>query len=96
MGRLRDGVGAEVARQAREGQVVSERIHADIGIKENIELFPGDVFARLDQIEREFDEGYEYALASPFPEPGDATRGLWVEDWYWTSEPGRGGGTEAG
>jgi len=48
------------------------------------------------RIEREFDEGYEYALASPFPEPGDATKGLWVEDGYWTSEPGRGGGTEAG
>jgi TPP-dependent pyruvate/acetoin dehydrogenase alpha subunit len=47
-------------------------------------------------VEREFDEGYEYALASPFPEPGDATKGLWVEDGYWTSEPGRGGGTEAG
>jgi pyruvate dehydrogenase E1 component alpha subunit len=47
------------------------------------------------RIEREFEEGYEYALASPFPEPGDATKGLWVEDGYWTSEPGRGGGTEA-
>jgi TPP-dependent pyruvate/acetoin dehydrogenase alpha subunit len=48
------------------------------------------------RIEQEFDEGYGYALASPFPEPADATRGLWVEDGYWTSEPGRGGGTEAG
>ncbi len=48
------------------------------------------------RVEREFDEGYEFALASPFPEPGDATKGLWVEDGYWTSEPGRGGGTEAG
>jgi TPP-dependent pyruvate/acetoin dehydrogenase alpha subunit len=48
------------------------------------------------RVEREFDEGYEYALASPFPEPEDATKGLWVEDGYWTSEPGRGGGTEAG
>jgi TPP-dependent pyruvate/acetoin dehydrogenase alpha subunit len=47
-------------------------------------------------IERAFDEGYEYALASPFPEPGDVTKGVWVEDDYWTSEPGRGGGTEAG
>ncbi|HEY7478663.1 MAG TPA: thiamine pyrophosphate-dependent dehydrogenase E1 component subunit alpha [Actinomycetota bacterium] len=48
------------------------------------------------RVERAFDEGYEYALASPFPEPGDATKGNWVEDGYWTSEPGRGGGTEAG
>jgi TPP-dependent pyruvate/acetoin dehydrogenase alpha subunit len=47
-------------------------------------------------IEREFDEGYEYALASPFPEAGDVTKGVWVEDGYWTSEPGRAGGTEAG
>ncbi|MGZ8567367.1 MAG: thiamine pyrophosphate-dependent dehydrogenase E1 component subunit alpha [Actinomycetota bacterium] len=48
------------------------------------------------RIEREFDEGYEFALASPFPEPGDALKGNWVEDGYWTSDPGRGGGTEAG
>jgi len=48
------------------------------------------------RIEAEFEEGYEFALASPFPEPGEATKGLWVEDGYWTSEPGRGGGTEAG
>jgi acetoin:2,6-dichlorophenolindophenol oxidoreductase subunit alpha len=47
-------------------------------------------------IEREFQEGYDFAQASPFPEPGDATKGLWVEDGYWASEPGRGGGTEAG
>ena len=42
-----------------------------------------------------FNEGYEFAQASPFPEPGDVTKGLWVEDGYWTSEPGRGGGTES-
>jgi hypothetical protein len=34
-------------------------------------------------------------LASPFPEPGDVTKGWWVEDGYWVGEPGRGGGTEA-
>ncbi len=48
-----------------------------------------------DRIKEEFDEGYAYAQASPLPEPGDVTRGLWVEDGYWTSEPGRGGGTGA-
>ena len=46
-------------------------------------------------MEKAFDEGYEYAQASPFPEPDDVTKGLWVEDGYWTSEPGRGGGTES-
>ena len=48
------------------------------------------------RIEREFQEAYDFAQASPFPEPGDAIKGLWVEDGYWTSEPGRGGGTETG
>jgi pyruvate dehydrogenase E1 component alpha subunit len=48
-----------------------------------------------ERIKGEFDEGYEFAQASPFPEPGDVTRGLWVEDGYWSSEPGRGGGTGA-
>ncbi len=47
------------------------------------------------RIEKEFDEGYAYALASPFPEPADAFKGNWTDDGYWTSEPGRGGGTEA-
>ena len=47
------------------------------------------------RIERAFEEGYEYALASPFPEPGDVTKGWWVEDGYWQGEPGRAGGTEA-
>ena len=47
------------------------------------------------RVERAFDDGYEYALASPFPEPGDVTKGWWVEDGYWAAEPGRAGGTEA-
>jgi TPP-dependent pyruvate/acetoin dehydrogenase alpha subunit len=51
-----------------------------------------DIQAR---IEGEFEEGYEYAQASPFPEPEDHAKGLWVEDGYWSSEPGRDGGTEA-
>jgi pyruvate dehydrogenase E1 component alpha subunit len=56
-----------------------------------------DTFVKeLDErIKAEFDDGYEYALNSPFPEAGDVTKGLWVEDGYWTSEPGRGGGTQA-
>jgi TPP-dependent pyruvate/acetoin dehydrogenase alpha subunit len=44
-------------------------------------------------IAREFQEGYEFAQASPFPEPGDVTKGLWAEDGYWDADPGRGGGT---
>ena len=47
-----------------------------------------------ERIQREFEEGYEFAQNSPFPEPSDVTKGLWVEDGYWTSEPGRGGGTQ--
>jgi TPP-dependent pyruvate/acetoin dehydrogenase alpha subunit len=48
-----------------------------------------------ERVKAEFEAGYEFALSSPFPEPGDVTRGLWVEDGYWTSEPGRGGGIGA-
>jgi TPP-dependent pyruvate/acetoin dehydrogenase alpha subunit len=47
------------------------------------------------RVEQEFDEGYEFALASPLPEPQDAFKGNWTDDGYWTSEPGRAGGTEA-
>jgi TPP-dependent pyruvate/acetoin dehydrogenase alpha subunit len=47
------------------------------------------------RIEADFDDAYEYAQRSPFPEPGDVTKGQWVGDGYWESEPGRGGGTEA-
>jgi TPP-dependent pyruvate/acetoin dehydrogenase alpha subunit len=52
-----------------------------------------DIGEVQERVERAFKEGYEFAQASPFPEPGDVTKGLWVEDRYWTSEPGRGGGT---
>jgi pyruvate dehydrogenase E1 component alpha subunit len=45
------------------------------------------------RIEREFNEGYEFAQASPFPIPDDVTRGVFADDHYWTSEPSRDGGT---
>jgi TPP-dependent pyruvate/acetoin dehydrogenase alpha subunit len=48
-----------------------------------------------DRIQGEFEDGYEFAQNSPFPEAGDVTKGLWAEDGYWTSEPGREGGTQA-
>jgi TPP-dependent pyruvate/acetoin dehydrogenase alpha subunit len=54
-----------------------------------------DIAQLMADIEREFKIGFLYAQASPFPEPGDVTKGLWVEDGYWQGEPGRGGGTEA-
>jgi pyruvate dehydrogenase E1 component alpha subunit len=47
------------------------------------------------RIEARFAEGYEFAQGSPFPEAGEVTRGLYTDDGYWTSEPGRGGGTDA-
>ena len=46
-----------------------------------------------ERVKQEFDKGYEYAQASPFPEPGDVTKGLYTDDGYWEAEPGRGGGT---
>ena len=54
-----------------------------------------DVVAMDERVRSEFEAGYEFALSSPFPEPGDVTKGLWVEDGYWQNEPGRGGGTGA-
>jgi len=65
-----------------------ERLRSE-GVVDDQEI--ADIQAR---IEREFDEGYEFAQASPYPEPQDFAKGLWVEDGYWTSEPGREGGTE--
>ena len=47
------------------------------------------------RIEAAFEEAYEFAQRSPFPEPGDVTKGQWVEDGYWDAAPGHGGGTEA-
>lgn len=52
-----------------------------------------DIGEVQERVQLAFDEAYQYAQASPLPEPGDVTKGLWVEDGYWTSEPGRGGGT---
>jgi TPP-dependent pyruvate/acetoin dehydrogenase alpha subunit len=56
-----------------------------------------DALAEMQRgIEEAFEEAHEYALNSPFPEPGDVDKGMWVEDGYWRSEPGRDGGIEAG
>jgi TPP-dependent pyruvate/acetoin dehydrogenase alpha subunit len=46
-----------------------------------------------ERVEREFDEGYEFAQRSPFPVAAEVTKGLWVEDGYWQGEPSRDGGT---
>ena len=48
-----------------------------------------------ERIKAEFQEGFEFAQASPYPVPEEATMGLWVEDGYWQREPSREGGTEA-
>ena len=54
-----------------------------------------DIDAMAERVAADFEAAYAYALASPFPEPGDAFLGNWTEDGYWTREPGRGGGTES-
>ncbi len=52
-----------------------------------------DVRRIQERVERDFEAGYEFAQSSPFPVGTDVTKGLWVEDGYWTSEPPRDGGT---
>ena len=44
------------------------------------------------RIEKEFDEGFEYAQQSPLPDPGDVTLGVFADDGYWRGEPSREGG----
>lgn len=68
-----------------------EQVLRDRGIVDD------DMLASIQaDIERRFEQAHEFALSSPFPEAGDVDKGVWVEDGYWRSEPGRGGGTEAG
>jgi TPP-dependent pyruvate/acetoin dehydrogenase alpha subunit len=56
-----------------------------------------DAVASMDaEVHAAFEAAHEFALNSPFPEPGDVSKGVWVEDGYWQGEPGRDGGTEAG
>ncbi len=54
----------------------------------------GDIEAVAARVTSEFEAGYAFAQASPFPESGDVELGLWAEDGYWDREPGRDGGTE--
>jgi TPP-dependent pyruvate/acetoin dehydrogenase alpha subunit len=44
------------------------------------------------RIEREFDEGFEYAQGSPLPDPSEVTSGVFADDGYWSREPSREGG----
>ena len=52
-----------------------------------------DIDGVAERVAAEFEAGYGYAQASPFPEPGDVELGLWAEDGYWDAEAGRDGGT---
>ena len=45
------------------------------------------------RIEREFNEGFEFAQQSPLPEGDDVDRGVFADDGYWERDPGREGGT---
>ncbi|HEY7659872.1 MAG TPA: thiamine pyrophosphate-dependent dehydrogenase E1 component subunit alpha [Actinomycetota bacterium] len=59
-------------------------------------LSEADVAEMDERIRAAFEAGYEFALSSPFPEPGDVTKGLYTDDGYWVADAGRAGGTEAG
>ena len=52
-----------------------------------------EIEALDERLEKTFNEAYEFAQASPHPEPGDVERGLWAGDGYWENEAPRGGGT---
>jgi len=90
-----------------EQQAVAGRVQVG-GVAEQLELAGHPRPLRPGQVERVervgLPEGHHVADrpdeadgVDPLgaPEPGDVTKGLWVEDGYWTSEPGRGGGTES-
>ena len=49
-----------------------------------------------ERIAKEFDQCYAFAQASPAPNGGDVTKGLWAGDGYWESEPRRDGGSGSG
>jgi pyruvate dehydrogenase E1 component alpha subunit len=44
------------------------------------------------RVEKEFDEGYEFAQSSPLPDPADVTSGVFTDDGYWQRDPSREGG----
>jgi TPP-dependent pyruvate/acetoin dehydrogenase alpha subunit len=54
---------------------------------------PDEVTATQERIEREFQEGFEFAQQSPLPEAGDVTLGVFSDDGYWEREPSREGGS---
>jgi len=46
-----------------------------------------------ERVEKEFDEGFEFAQQSPLPDPGDVDLGVYADDGYWQREPTRNGET---
>jgi TPP-dependent pyruvate/acetoin dehydrogenase alpha subunit len=82
----------EAVDRARDGRDPVKRF--ETWMLEHGIVAAGDVEEIQKRIEGEFEAGFEFAQASPFPEPGDVMKGQWVEDGYWTGEPGRGGGTD--
>ncbi len=53
---------------------------------------PEEITAMRERATERFEDAHRFAQASPLPEPGDVTKGLWTDDGYWTHEPGRDGG----
>jgi pyruvate dehydrogenase E1 component alpha subunit len=53
----------------------------------------GDVEGIQTRIEKEFEEGHQFAQSSPLPEPGEVTAGVFSDDGYWSRDPSREGGT---
>ncbi|MEX0989579.1 MAG: thiamine pyrophosphate-dependent dehydrogenase E1 component subunit alpha [Actinomycetota bacterium] len=77
-------------QQNRDPVARFEQLLLDKGV-----IAQGELDELQTRIHAEFAEGYDFAQASPFPEGGDVTRGLYTDDGYWSGEPGREGGTDA-
>jgi TPP-dependent pyruvate/acetoin dehydrogenase alpha subunit len=45
------------------------------------------------RIEKEFEEGFEFAQQSPLPDASEVSLGVFADDGYWTRDPSREGGS---
>jgi len=97
--RWRGHAGHDAAKYVPKEMLDEYMTHKDPVKRFEEQLLHDGVVSREDldeltaRIEQEFDEGYRFAQASPLPEPDDVTKGLFTDDGYWRTEPGRSGGT---
>jgi len=90
---------SEAAERARsgEGPTLLEAVASGDPVSRFTDVLLGEALVSQEDvkeiqagIDRDFNQGYEFAQRSPLPDPTELTLGVFADDRYWNREPSRG------